>query len=851
MRPVIRVWISFFVLLVLFASSDIYARKIVRGVVRDAETGEPLSSVTVQVVGTSRGIVTDEEGGYVLELTEVPATIRVSHVGYATVELIIVEFLGEERDVLLKPVPYEVDETVVTTEDPALRIMREVIRRKRAWYGSIRDYKVLSYTRQTLYGNNEVIGIRESVAEIFWDEERGGREFVKSVRHTANVPDSMRRFATSAYLVNLYDDEVEILGQRFTGPTHPRALEHYLFELTDEEEVDGQTVWYIAVRPKRTAQFSLVGYVAVLDGEYAVVEARLQPNRRIYPERLETEHGLAFLLQQKFARFEPGVWLRAECTYEIDGRAGTTAGLEPVRRVRGVPTPRARLKGWTRLTDYQVNTGYFDYAFMTEREWVVEAPSSAWDKLRHTFGRQVPLTRQEERAYEVGIAPSVKALERHPAAALFTLYRKAPLDEIAPEIRLDPLEQETLVSDDFLKAFVANSIGILVDSVGIAITDSIRIPVPDAAKGKFTNELWANRVDAFHFGLRWKGVDDLGERTGIYAKGGYNTGSKRWFSGLGLRRVWRAEGNAFSGFSYRAGTFTRYASQQFSISDNSLPFLLSLDDYFDFYWSERWRVESGYRFKARRSLLKAGFNVEEHSSLEKNTDFNLLCKFQPRNGRLYNWLCEGRDLDYRPNPDIDEGRLHAVDLELNFNDEGRAAHRAGLQGEYSAAWMGSDFSFARLGVKLDGLFDNYTRRWFAPDAVRYRLLGGATAGQVPVQRRGALDASVFVYAPFGTFKTLRDQPYEGERYAALFWEQYWGVGPLSLLDWSDRLVGLSLHGASGRTWIDEDRVFGFEPRTTSGWEREVGVSLVLFKSLKLHVTRRLDRSEWRWGISFE
>ena len=129
---------------------------------------------------------------------------------------------------------------------------------------------------------------------------------------------------------------------------------------------------------------------------------------------------------------------------------------------------------------------------------------------------------------------------------------------------------------------------------------------------------------------------------------------------------------------------------------------------------------------------------------------------------MYDWLCRGRELDYRPNPAIDEGRLHSLDLALDINGEApRAAHNVVLEVEHSATWLGSDFSFTRFGAKIDGLGDNFAKRWFKPASVRYRLVAGAATGDLPVQRYGA--------------------------------------GPLKLLGWSDKFIGLGVHGASGRT----------------------------------------------------
>ena len=56
----------------------------VRGVVTDAQTGEPLIGVSVVIPGTSRGISTDVDGSY--ELGNVPAdgSLEFSYLGYQT-----------------------------------------------------------------------------------------------------------------------------------------------------------------------------------------------------------------------------------------------------------------------------------------------------------------------------------------------------------------------------------------------------------------------------------------------------------------------------------------------------------------------------------------------------------------------------------------------------------------------------------------------------------------------------------------------------------------------------------------------------------------------------------------------
>ncbi len=58
----------------------------VSGRVTDAQTGDALAGATVQVVGLARGVITDADGSYSLDLEPGAYTIRVTIIGYATAE---------------------------------------------------------------------------------------------------------------------------------------------------------------------------------------------------------------------------------------------------------------------------------------------------------------------------------------------------------------------------------------------------------------------------------------------------------------------------------------------------------------------------------------------------------------------------------------------------------------------------------------------------------------------------------------------------------------------------------------------------------------------------------------------
>ena len=109
---------------------NIYAQYTVSGFVRDAETRDELPAANIQIIGTLRGTITNQEGRFNLELDRLPVTLHITYIGYETRDIQINEEKRTPLDILLKPVILESEAIIVTAEDPAMGIMREVIKRK-------------------------------------------------------------------------------------------------------------------------------------------------------------------------------------------------------------------------------------------------------------------------------------------------------------------------------------------------------------------------------------------------------------------------------------------------------------------------------------------------------------------------------------------------------------------------------------------------------------------------------------------------------------------------------------------------------------------------------------------------
>lgn len=77
----------FFLLFTLSATTVVLAQVEVSGVVRDAETSDPLLGATVLVKGTNNGTVTDFDGAFTLSLKNQDVILVISYTGYKTLEV--------------------------------------------------------------------------------------------------------------------------------------------------------------------------------------------------------------------------------------------------------------------------------------------------------------------------------------------------------------------------------------------------------------------------------------------------------------------------------------------------------------------------------------------------------------------------------------------------------------------------------------------------------------------------------------------------------------------------------------------------------------------------------------------
>ena len=113
--------------LMLMAVVAAGAQTVVSGLVRDAQTGKVLSSVSIMAEGSSQHTVTNDEGRFRLRVPRQPHYLLLSHVGYQPLRVRLFSGQNEQLEILMTQGTVQLSELVVSVANP-YELVREAMR---------------------------------------------------------------------------------------------------------------------------------------------------------------------------------------------------------------------------------------------------------------------------------------------------------------------------------------------------------------------------------------------------------------------------------------------------------------------------------------------------------------------------------------------------------------------------------------------------------------------------------------------------------------------------------------------------------------------------------------------------
>ncbi len=332
----------------------------ITGKILDAKTNKPLPYASVKVDGSNSGAASDGSGYFILRTKPGSVNLITSYIGYfSDTSSFYITDSDLSRDIFLKPSEIFTETIEVAGEDPAYGIIRKAIMYKRNFKKDLKEYKYDAYTKFVIRSSvnpfsdeksvtdssdMSILGILESETTGYVKEPGLEKQIVRSKRETANIS---RGFAIP-YVVNFYDEEIDLGESKIPGPLCDDAFDSYEYKLIGATSLDSFVVYKIKVINTSSVRPQFKGIVYIIDSIYALTKVELETSGEV----MRNLTSLKFL--QKFSSYKDrsNMMFRMPNDVQIFGE-GSFAGLI-----------RFKAEVFSVISDYSLNekapAGLFD-----------------------------------------------------------------------------------------------------------------------------------------------------------------------------------------------------------------------------------------------------------------------------------------------------------------------------------------------------------------------------------------------------------------------------------------------------------------------------------------------------------
>ncbi|PSR05617.1 MAG: hypothetical protein BRD50_00300, partial [Bacteroidetes bacterium SW_11_45_7] len=289
------------------------------------------------IKGSNNGTTTNEKGYYELTLDPGQYTIVFQYVSYERLEKQVSLQKGEEiqLNATLKPQKVELNEVIVTGEDPGDRIMRKVIANRKKHLNQVEAYSCKTYIKgvyrltgapEQIMGqglsspmldsnNTGIVYLSESKSNFYYEQPNKTREVMTASKVSGNKDRFSANFASFLEL-DIYQNNIKNIpgsDRMFISPASANAFFYYNFSYQGSYSEQGHLIHEIELTPKRNNAPAFQGSVYVVDSLWRFKSIDLQVSKTA---ELKNYDSLRF--KQVYEPLNDTVWMPLSKRIEVD-----------------------------------------------------------------------------------------------------------------------------------------------------------------------------------------------------------------------------------------------------------------------------------------------------------------------------------------------------------------------------------------------------------------------------------------------------------------------------------------------------------------------------------------------------
>lgn len=298
--------------------------KQISGVVVDSLTNNPVPYVAIYLNGSKNGVLADENGIFKFNYDAGYDTITTSVMGYASKSFVLSKLNAEKLIFKITPIGIKLNEIFVKPQkekyskknNPAVSFVEKIMSRQHLTDPLNNDnYNYEKYERITFALNNFTeqaqndwmfkkfpflkdyidtsdisgtpilnVSLKEKTSNVYYRKEtKAQKEYVSGIKR-AGIDDITSQESLQVFIddvlreIDIYKNDITILGNKFVSPLSNIATNFYKFYLTDTLLIDGDSCIELSFAPHNPQTFSFIGRLYVLKNDRTMFIKRVLMN---------------------------------------------------------------------------------------------------------------------------------------------------------------------------------------------------------------------------------------------------------------------------------------------------------------------------------------------------------------------------------------------------------------------------------------------------------------------------------------------------------------------------------------------------------------------------------------------